>query len=318
MKLAVFNPVLYSMNLEESLKYLKSIGVSAMEFGCGGSPGTTHASAVELAANPKKLQHVKDLFEKYEVKIAALSVHGNGVHPNKKTADEATADFDAVCAIANKLGTDRIVTFSGCPGDKKSIYPNWITCAWPTDYPELLQWQWEEVLIPYWKKQAAVAKDAGVKVCFEMHPGFCVYNPETMMKIRNAVGDTLGANLDPSHLLWQGCDIVEVIKYLKDAIYYFHAKDTMFNARENSVNGVLDTKSFNDMSSRSWIFRTVGYGGCDWKAIVSALRLVGYDYVMSIEHEDGLMTPKEGLEKAVEYLKSVMIFEENNTAAWWA
>ncbi len=318
MKLAVFNPVLYSMNLEDSLKYLRSIGVSAMEFGCGGSPGTTHASAVELAADPKKLQQVKDLFDKYEVQIVALSVHGNGVHPNKKIADEATADFNAACAIAGKLGVDRIVTFSGCPGDKRSEYPNWITCAWPTDYPELLQWQWEEVLIPYWKKQAAVAKDAGVKVCFEMHPGFCVYNPETMMKIRNAVGDTLGANLDPSHLLWQGCDIVEVIKYLKDAIYYFHAKDTMFNAHENAVNGVLDTKSFNDMANRSWIFRTVGYGGCDWKAIVSALRLVGYDYAMSIEHEDGLMTPKEGLEKAVEYLKKVMIFEENTTAAWWA
>ena len=247
-----------------------------------------------------------------------MSVHGNGVHPNKKIADEATADFEAACKIANKLGTDRIVTFSGCPGDKTSLYPNWVTCTWPTDYPELLEYQWNEVLIPYWKKEAKVAADAGLKVCFEMHPGFCVYNAETLMRLRNAVGDTLGANLDPSHLLWQGCDIVEVINYLKDAIYYFHAKDTMICAHNAAVNGVLDTKSFNREKERSWIFRTVGYGGCDWRAIVSALRLNGYDYVMSIEHEDSLMTPKEGLEKAVEYLKSVMIFEENNVASWWA
>lgn len=318
MKLSVFNPVLYSMDLEESLKYLKSIGVDCMEFGCGGSPGTAHASAVELSKDAKKLQRVKDLFEKYGVKIAALSVHGNGVHPNKKIADEATADFNAACEIAGKLGADRIVTFSGCPGDEKSLYPNWITCAWPTDYSELLEWQWNERLIPYWKKQAAVAKDAGVKVCFEMHPGFCVYNAETMMRLRNAVGDVLGANLDPSHLIWQGCDITDVIKYLGDAIYFFHAKDTAINKPVANVNGVLDFKSFNDIKNRSWIFRTVGYGNCDWKAIVSALRTVGYDYVMSIEHEDGLMTPKEGLEKAVKFLKDVMIFEENTTASWWA
>ena len=318
MKLAVFNPVLYSMSLEESLKYLKNLGVEDMELGCGGFPGTTHASAIELAKNPKKLQEVKGLFEKYGVKICALSVHGNGVHPDKKAADAATADFNAACEIAQKLGVDRIVTFSGCPGDKKSEFPNWVTCPWPPYFQEVLEWQWNEVLIPYWKKQAAVAKDAGVKVCFEMHPGFCVYNPATMMRLRNAVGDTLGANLDPSHLYWQGMDIVETIKYLGDAIYYFHAKDTMFNNSEKAVNGVLDTKSFNEELHRSWLFRTVGYGGCDWKAIVTALRLVGYDYVMSIEHEDSLMTPKEGLEKAIAYLKEVMIFEENKTASWWA
>ena len=318
MKLAVFNPVLYSMNLEEALKYLRGLGVDCMELGCGGFPGTAHASAVGLAKDAKRLAEIKGLFEKYGVTVCALSVHGNGVHPDKKIADAATADFDAACEIAYKLGTDRVVTFSGCPGDKKSLYPNWVTCAWPTDFSELLDYQWNEVLIPYWKKQAAEAADECVKVCFEMHPGFCVYNPSTLMRLRNAVGDTLGANLDPSHLLWQGCDIVESIKYLKDAIYYFHAKDTALNASEVAANGVLDTKPYTDEIHRSWIFRTVGYGGCDWKAVVSALRLVGYDYVMSIEHEDSLMSPKEGLEKAIAHLKDVMIFEKNESEAWWA
>lgn len=317
MKLSVFNPVLYSMSLEDSLKYLKSIGVSAMELGCGGFPGTTHASAVELAKNPKKLTELKDLFEKYGVDIVALSVHGNGVHPDKKVADAATADFNSACEIAGKLGVDRVVTFSGCPGDGKSTSPNWVTCTWPNDYSDLLKYQWDEVLIPYWKKQAKVAKDAGVKVCFEMHPGFMVYNAGTMMKLRDAVGDTLGANLDPSHLLWQGADIVSVIKYLGDAIYYFHAKDTMFNHDVTAINGVLDTQSYASEKERSWLFRTVGYGAANWKDIITALRLVGYDHAISIEHEDSLMTPKEGLEKAVKYLQEIMIFDSAKTEMWW-
>lgn len=318
MKLSVFNPVLYSMSLEESLKYLKSLGVQAMELGCGGCPGTTHADVTELAADPKKVKDLKALFDKYEIEIAALSVHGNGIHPDKAQADKATKELECAISVANKLGVERVVTFSGCPGDGQSKYPNWVTCTWPNDYSELLEWQWNEMLIPYWKKEAAIAKDAGVKICFEMHPGFMVYNTHSMLRLRAAVGDTLGANLDPSHLIWQGMDIVEVINALGDAIYYFHAKDTMFNMSRKNVNGVLDTASYTKMSERSWLFRTVGYGACDWKSIITALRMSGYDHVISIEHEDGLMTPKEGLEKAIAYLKDVMIFDTQKTEMWWA
>ncbi|MDR2201776.1 MAG: sugar phosphate isomerase/epimerase [Clostridiales bacterium] len=317
MKLAVFNPVLYSMNLDDALKYLKGLGVDALELGCGGFPGTAHANVRELDKDQKKLDALKSAFAKHGVQICALSVHGNGVHPDKKTAELATAEFDAACSVARKLGVRHIVTFSGCPGDGKGTAPNWVTCTWPNEYSELLAWQWNEVLIPYWKTRAAVAKDASVKVCFEMHPGFCVYNPQTMLKLRAAVGDTLGANLDPSHLLWQGIDIVRAVEYLGDALYYFHAKDTMLNPSRLAEKGVLDTAPYTNESERSWLFRTVGYGGVPWRNVVTALRMAGYDYVMSIEHEDSLMTPKEGLEKAVAYLKEVMIFDSSKTAAWW-
>ena len=226
--------------------------------------------------------------------------------------------------LAGQIGVDRLVTFSGCPGsDKDAKAPSWITCAWPPDYPKALEWQWNEVLVPYWKKAVKIAADNGVKrIALEMHPGFCVYNPATCLRLREEVGsDIIGANIDPSHLFWQGMDILEVIRVLgeKKAIHYFHAKDTQMIEHNVRENGVLDTKSFTDAAHRSWIFRTLGYGHSTdpWKQIISMLKIMGYDDSISIEHEDGLMSPKEGLEKAIAFLKECVITQDN-TNMWWA
>lgn len=321
MKLSVFSPVLGAMTLEESLKYLKGLGVSALELGCGGYPGIKHADAKELVKDKKKITVLKDLFEKYEMEISAISVHGNPVHPNASVATGFQNDFDAACKLAGILNVERIVTFSGCPGDKTSTYPNWVTCPWPEDFTKVLDYQWNEVLIPYWGKAVKNAEDSGVKkICLEMHPGFCVYNPETLLKLRKAVGNMVGANFDPSHLFWQGINPIDAIKFLGDSIYFFHAKDTSINIANTRINGVLDTKHYGDELNRSWIFRTVGYGhnSLDWKEIISMLRLVGYDAAISIEHEDSLMTPKEGLEKAVKFLQDIMIFQTQKDGMWWA
>ena len=140
------------------------------------------------------------------------------------------------------------------------------------------------------------------------------------MKLRDAVGETIGANFDPSHLFWQGIDPVWAIRNLEGAIYHFHAKDTRIDAYNKAANGVLDTKHYGDELHRSWVFRSVGYGHNMeiWRDIVSALRLVGYDKVMSIEHEDSLMSIDEGLEKAVAFLKEAMIYEPKPTTMGWA
>ncbi len=320
MKLGVFTVLLSDRSLEEALKYLSGLGVQAVEIGCGGFPGDAHLKPDELLSDPGKITALKDLLQKYNIEISALSCHGNPVHPQKEIADKFHRDFEKTVLLAEKLGISRVITFSGCPGDSPSSrYPNWVTCPWPDDFLRILEYQWNEVLIPYWQKASDFAKDHGVdKICFEMHPGFCVYNPETLKKLRNAVGDSIGANFDPSHLFWQGIDPVEAIIDLGPAIYHFHAKDTKIDARNTSVNGVLDTKHYSDELHRSWIFRTVGYGhdyGV-WKEIVSALRKVGYDHVMSIEHEDSLMSPSEGLEKAIKFLQEVMIFEPVGKMYW--
>ena len=309
MQLSVVNGVFGGMTLEESLKFLTDNGVYQLELGVGGYPGTIHADAKKLIKDEGARKQLLDTFAKYNCTISALSVHGNCVHPNKEIAQSFEEDFRSACILAGQIGVKRIVTFSGCPGgDSKAQQPNWVTCAWPNEYLDILEYQWNEVLIPYWKKAVAFAKEQGVeKIALEMHPGFCVYNPETLFKLRNAVGDTIGANLDPSHLLWQGMDIIDVIYELGDAIYYFHAKDTEMNKRNVRKNGVLDSKHYGNLKERSWSFRTIGYGDGEWKKIISALKVVGYDDSVSIEHEDALMLPLEGLSKAIAYLKPLLI-----------
>lgn len=322
MKLGVFNPILAGMCFEDAMKYLADSGVQAVEIGCGGFPGKAHCDPAVLLNDEAALEHFKAVLEKNHLEISALSTHGNAVHPDPAIAKQFHDDFVGAVLLAEKLGVKRIITFSGCPGGSpEDKTPNWVTCAWPDDFPKILDYQWNEVLIPYWRETSAFAAAHGIeKIAFEMHPGFCVYNPETLMKLRNAVGPLIGANFDPSHLFWQGIDPVAAIRYLGDAIYFFHAKDTKIDPINCPVNGVLDTKNFTDELHRSWIFRSVGYGHdyTVWKDIVSNLRLVGYDDVLSIEHEDSLMTPTEGLQKAISFLKEVLIFDAKNTDVFWA
>jgi sugar phosphate isomerase/epimerase len=321
MKLGVFAVLLGNKSLDEALDYLTKSGVQAVELGTGGYPGKAHVNPEELLQDEEKLNEFIKTIEKYKVTISCLSVHGNPVHPQKEVAEKFHKDFENTVLLAEKLGIKLVTTFSGCPGDFEGAkYPNWVTCPWPEDFSEILKYQWNEVLIPYWKEAVKFANDHGVeKIALEMHPGFCVYNPETLLRLREAVGPTIGANLDPSHLFWQGIDPVAAIRKLGSAIYHFHAKDTKIDAINCGVNGVLDTKHYGDEINRSWIFRSVGYGHdyAVWKDIVSALRMVGYDYVMSIEHEDSLMTTNEGLQKAISFLKEVMVFEDKGEM-WWA
>ena len=319
MKLAVFSPVFGNVSVEEALKYLSSKGVDGMELGAGGFPGKAHADIIKLKSDKSECRRISELFKKYGMEISALSVHGNGVHPNATVAKTATEELDAAIEVAAQLGVKNVITFSGCPGDGKGDKPNWVTCAWPHDFKEILDYQWNDVLIPYWTEKAQRAKNNGVQICFEMHPGFCVYNPETLLRLRNAAGDSLGANLDPSHLIWQGIDVPQAIKILGKALYWFHAKDTKLDEYNIALNGVLDTKSYSDEINRSWIFRTVGYGSDEkyWKDIISALRLIGYDGYLSIEHEDGLMTQSEGLEKAIEFMQKIMIRQSRTADPWW-
>lgn len=321
MKLGVFSPALADKTLDEALSYLESVGAEMIELGTGGYPGTAHCDAALLLKDEKKLEEFKATFARHTIQISALSCHGNPVHPDKEVAEQFNTCICNTILLAEKLELHQINTFSGCPGDCETAkYPNWVTCAWPDDYGKILDWQWNEVLIPYWKKTVAFAKEHGVnKIGLELHPGFCVYNTHSLMKLRAAVGEEIGANLDFSHLIWQGMDPVAVIREMGPAIFHFHAKDTKIDSINTAVNGVLDTQPYADEINRSWIFRSVGYGMTlnQWKDIMSALRLVGYDYAISIEHEDSLMAPYEGLEKAIALLKDVMIFEQKGEM-WWA
>ncbi len=318
MRVGVFTPLLSQLPLEDVLKKLATYDIHTVELGTGNYPGDAHCK-LSMLDKPAELAKFKETLEKYGATISALSSHGNPLHPDRERAQHDRETSRKTILLAEKLGVPVVVDFSGCPGDSaNSKWPNWVTCPWPPDYLEILKWQWDEVVTPYWKEHAKFAADHGVKVAIEMHPGFVVYSPETMLRLRAITGPVVGCNLDPSHMFWQGIDPIAAVRLLGDAIHYVHAKDTQIYERNLPLTGVLDTKSYTDERNRAWIFRTCGYGHDAgwWKEFASTLRMFGYDYVLSIEHEDTLLSPEEGLSKAAGFLQGV-VMKESPAAAWW-
>lgn len=319
MKVGVFSAILSNVSLEKALTRVAALGCETVELGTGAYPGDAHCKPAELLASKAKLARFAATVKASGLEISSLSCHGNPLHPDKRIASAHHRVFVDTVKLAGLLGVPVVTTFSGCPGDHpKAKAPNWVTCPWPPDFLKVLDWQWNKVAIPYWKKQAAFAKSHNVKIAFEAHPGFLVYNPETLLKMRKACGATIGANFDPSHFLWQGIDPVKAVRALEGAIHHVHAKDTGLYPVNADVNGYLDTKHYADEKNRAWIFRTVGYGQprSFWCDFVSTLRMVGYDGALSMEHEDSLMTPDEGLRKGVEFLQSIVIREPKGRVTW--
>ena len=281
-----------------------------IEIGTGNLPGDEHCPLDLLLEDASELKNYKKMIDDSGLEISALSCHSNPLHPDEKRSKKSREVFRKTIQLAEKLEVSKVINFSGCPGDGDNAkYPNWVIAAWPEEQFELLRWQWDEKVIPYWKEEVKFANKCGIKkICIEMHPAFVVYNPYTLLKLRDAVGETIGANFDPSHLFWQGIDPVVAVKKLGKAIYHVHGKDTRIDTNNTSINGTLDTKPYTDHLERSWIFRTVGDGHdiSFWKDFVKALQSVGYDDVISIEHEDQLIGMNEGFEKAASFLSEVL------------
>jgi len=322
MKLGVLTVLYSDRPLERVLDQLAGLGVEAVELGTGNYPGDAHCNPRELLADPAKAKALARAVAERGMTISALSCHGNPLHPRAEVSGPHHETWRATLQLAELLEVDVVNTFSGCPGDGPDArHPNWVTCPWPPDFAELLEWQWSEVAIPYWAAEAEEAGRHGVRgIGLEMHPGFVVYNPETLLRLRAAAGERIGANFDPSHLVWQGIDPVEAVRELgrAGAIFHAHAKDTYIDRANVRRNGVLDTKGYDKVLDRAWTFRTVGYGHGEemWRALVSALRAVGYDHVLSIEHEDILASRDEGLTRAVGLLRGAILSEPPGEA-WW-
>lgn len=318
MKVGVFTPLLSQMALPEVLSKLKALHIDTVELGTGNYPGDAHCK-LSMLDNAEALDEFRKILADQGFSISALSCHGNALHPDAARAAHDRDVSRRTILLAEKLGIPVVVDFSGCPGDSpKATQPNWVTCPWPPDYLEVLRWQWEQVVTPYWIEHGKFAADHGVRIAIEMHPGFVVYSPETMLRLRAIAGPSVGCNLDPSHLFWQNIDPIAAVRILGDAIFHVHAKDTQIYPANLPKTGVLDTKPYTDERNRGWIFRTCGYGhGAEWwKEFVSTLRMFGYDNVLSIEHEDSLLSAEEGLTKAAAFLNDLVIREQPG-AAWW-
>jgi sugar phosphate isomerase/epimerase len=319
MRVGVFTPLLSQLPLAEVLKKLAVLHIDTVELGTGNYVSDAHCK-LSMLENAAALADFKKALSDRGFNISALSCHSNPLHPDKAQAQHFRDVSRKTILLAEKLGVRVMVDFSGCPGDSpNATAPNWVTCPWPPDYRKVLDWQWNDVVAPYWIEHAKFAADHGVKIAVEMHPGFVVYNPETMLRLRSIAGSNVGCNFDPSHLFWQQIDPIAAVRVLEGAIFHVHAKDTQLYSPNLVRAGVLDTKPYTEERNRSWIFRTCGYGhGSEWWGeLLSTLRMFGYDSVVSIEHEDSLLSPGEGLNKAANFLNGIIIREPPATA-WWA
>ena len=319
MRIGVLTALFQQFSFEETLDKAVAASVSAVEIGAGGFPGSHHCPVDDLLGSATARREYLGAFESRGLKLSALSIHNNPLHPDATVAATADVELRRTIRLAQALGVPVVNGFSGLPaGAPGDTAPNWVTCPWPPEFLRMLDYQWNDVAIPYWGELERFAADHGVRIAFEMHPGMLVYNVETMLRLRAATGPALGCNFDPSHLWWNGVDAAAAIRKLSDAIFHVHAKDCYVDQQNVRVNGCNDHKSYDRIPDRAWTFRTVGYGhdAAVWKEIVSALRLVGYDYVISIEHEDALMSNDEGLAKAIALLKEVVILDPPGEMYW--
>jgi sugar phosphate isomerase/epimerase len=319
MRIGVLTVLFQNLSLEEALDKVAAAGVTAVEIGAGGYPGSHHCRVDELLAGEGARRAYLEAIESRGLLLSALSVHNNPLSPDAAAAARADEELRQAIRLAQALGVPVVNTFSGLPaGAPGDTTPNWVTCPWPPEFLQMLDYQWNEVAIPYWRELERFAADHGVKIAFEMHPGMLVYNVDTLLRLRAATGPALGCNFDPSHLWWNGVDAAAAVRALGEAIFHVHGKDCFVDRSNIRVNGCNDHKPYDRILDRAWTFRSIGYGhdAAVWKEIVSALRLVGYDYVISIEHEDALMSNDEGLAKGIALLKEVVISKPAGDMFW--
>jgi sugar phosphate isomerase/epimerase len=308
MKIGMITDSLGDMSVDEVVKTAAELGIERLEFAGGNWSRAPHLKLDQMleseAARREFLARLRD----HGIALSALNCSGNPVHPGEhgKRHREVT---EKTIKLASLLGVERVVMMSGCPGGPGDANANWVTTCWPAEMQTILKYQWEKVLIPYWRGLVTYANGLGIKkLCLELHGHQNVYSVETFQRLRDAVGDTVGVNFDPSHLMWMGADPLQAIPALDGAIYHVHAKDTRIEPAIAGLNGRIEFKTNDRASERAWNYVTLGLGHDDawWRKFCAALRSVGYDDVLSIEHEDMTMTPLEGVRRSVELLKRVM------------
>lgn len=308
MKIGMITDSLPDTDFEHMLAIAARLGMDMLEFGCGNWSTAPHLALDHLLETASARREFRARLEDHGIAISALNCSGNPVHPGEPGRRHADVTRKTI-RLARLLGVDRVVMMSGCPGAPGDSHANWITTEWPPEVRDIVRWQWDDVLVPYWRELVAYAKDQGVgRLCLELHGYQNVYNVATLQRLRDAVGETVGANLDPSHLMWMGADPLAAARALGDAVYYVHAKDTRIDDVIAGVNGVIDTTPGSAYESRAWNYITLGHGHDEawWRAFVATLADVGYDGVLSIEHEDPAMSAVEGVEQSVALLRRVL------------
>ena len=306
MKIGLNMDSLGGLSLDAALDAAQRLGIASVEFPTGAWSSAPHVDLDRLLESEAARDELLGCVRDRGLSMSALTCNGNQLDPVGGPAhDEVTRK---TIALAPLLGVDRVVLMSGLPGGPGDRFANWIVVAWPPEAQAVLEHQWR-VVTEYWQGLVRHAEDhGGVRLCIEMHGQQLVYNVPSLLRLREAAGPLVGANYDPSHLMWMGADPIAAVDALGDAIFHVHAKDTRIEPARVALTSRLENLPNADAARRSWNYVTLGYGHDDafWRSFCLALRRVGYDDVLSIEHEDQLMTPLEGVTKSVELLHRVM------------
>lgn len=306
MDLGLYTDSLATLPRDAVLDVASEIGAAAIEIATGGQSWAPHLDRAELLASASARDRLLDALGSRGLRLAALNCSAWLLHPRR--AAEQRAIVEETFRLAELLRVSTVVTMSGCPGDGGGDSTvNWSTYPWPDELVRLQERQWDEMLA-LWHELAPRAADHGVRVALELHPLQLVFNVPTLVELRAEVGDVVGANLDPSHLFWQGMDPLAAIAALGPAIHHVHLKDTAINEDEVALAGVLDRRSFDDPARRAWNFRTVGRGhdATFWRSFVAALGASGYVGSLSIEHEDRSEDPLDGVRASASFARAVL------------
>jgi sugar phosphate isomerase/epimerase len=325
-KLGVYTAILHQYELPEALKTIKDLGLDGAEINAGGFIGTPHLPVADILASDTAVDDYLGTFAEAGVSLTGLNVNGNPLHPDAEVREKHSADLQRSIELAARLGVKRIVAMSGLPGGHLgATAPNWAVNPWDSAYLDILDYQWD-IAVEYWKEINARAAGHDVKVAIEMHPQNIVFNPATLIRLVERTGAThVGAEMDPSHLFWQGIDPVAAINHLGPLVFHAAAKDTRIN-EACRINGVLDDR-FRRLSpeeerlniggryfvnewpkNSSWDFVAVGRGHDVefWRDFLAALSAVDPGMAVNIEHEDMELGRIEGLQVAAATLRAAL------------
>jgi sugar phosphate isomerase/epimerase len=280
-------------------------GLTGIELATGGWSSAPHIDLPHLVSSDAARKELLDQIEGRGLTLTALNCSGNPLHPGPSGAihdETARRTFE----LAGLLGVDRVVMMSGLPGGPGDANPNWITVSWPPETTEILDWQWRERVLPYWRKLIThIHNVSDALPCLEMHAQQAVFSPTTFLRLHDEFGEAVAANLDPSHLIWMGADPLAAIEALGPAIGHVHAKDAKVEPAA-ALTGRQETLPPARVRERSWNYTTVGYGQDInfWRAFFLGLTRIGYAGAINIEHEDYSMGREEGVRKAAEILRA--------------
>lgn len=314
MKIGVVSDSLGHLPFEQMLDTAASLGIAGVEINAANWTAAPHLDLAATLGSGEKQKTLRQAISSRGLELIALNANGNQLHPTE--GERQSAALHDTIRLAGALGLDKVVLMSGLPaGGPGDQTPNWVISSWPLETQQILKWQWDEKLLPYWHDLARFAQGEGVtKLCVEIHGNQLVYNVPALLRLRREIGPVVGANLDPSHLMWMGADPLAAVDALGEAIYHCHAKDTYLNKPRQALTSLLENGSLTDITARSWSYITLGYGHPEgwWRDFCYRLRLAGYDGWLSIEHEDVILSRVEGLRRSVDLLHAAAPEEKSD------